>query len=401
MNVIHRRLALLFFLLASLGFQQLAYANQKLVKGIYLTQTTLENTAYLTYLIDHSKAVGITTFVIDMEKPSKKYEKNIALLKNNGIQYIARVVVFPEGGKPDQIASPVYWEKRYNLVKTAMDYGAEEIQLDYIRYNTKQHASADNAKNIFKVVEFFKDKVAARKIPLQVDVFGISSFGESKHIGQNIRLLAESVDAMCPMVYPSHYEPFREHAITPYETVYSSLKAFHKQFEGKVPFKLYAYIEISNYRFPLPGEKRRAYVVAQMKAVEDAGADGWYVWSAHNKYDYLFSLMGQLALEEKNSAAKTTMLANANGNASIDQIANTANLPKYMQNDANLGPSKNAASTQPTNAEIKARIALSLNNEINPAINIKALSVDLSKNTTINPLASKLPLLDHLFKTQL
>jgi hypothetical protein len=290
----HSRLALLLLLtLLSMGVSSTAGAG--LVKGIYLTQTTLEDTEYLNYLIDHAKAVGINTFVVDMEIPSKKYQKNIALLKENNIRYVARVVVFPDGGRADQIASQAYWAKRYRLIETAVNYGANEIQLDYIRYNTRQKASSENAKNILKVVQWYKDKLKPQGIPLQADVFGISSFGESKHIGQNLRFMAQSLDALCPMVYPSHFEPFRVHAVTPYETIYTSLTALRSQFDYKMPVKLYAFIEISNYRYSLAPAKRHAYIIAEMKAVRDSGADGWYVWSAHNKYDYLFSLMGELA----------------------------------------------------------------------------------------------------------
>lgn len=289
------------------------------VKGIYLTQTTMENTAELKTLIEKAKAVGINTFVVDMEIPSKRYQQNVSLLKDNNIRYVARVVVFPTGGHPEQISDPKYWEKRYKLVKTAVDYGAAEIQLDYIRYNSKQPASADNAKHISSVVQYFREKVP-QSIPLQADVFGISSFGESKHIGQNLRLMAQSVNALCPMVYPSHFEPYREHAVTPYQTIYTSLRALRSQFSENMPVKVYAYIEISNYRFPLPGDKRRNYVLSEMKAVQDANADGWYVWSAHNKYDYLFKLMGQINQQSKDGEVTNAMVAinNPNNKAKSD-----------------------------------------------------------------------------------
>ena len=78
------------------------------IKGIYINQGTLENTAYLKQLIDESKGVGINTFVVDMEKNTKNYGKNIKLIKDNGIRYVARVVVFPDGGKADQIKSQAF-----------------------------------------------------------------------------------------------------------------------------------------------------------------------------------------------------------------------------------------------------------------------------------------------------
>jgi hypothetical protein len=303
----YARLAFLFLLtLFTLGFGGTANA---FVKGIYLTQTTMEDTKYLKYLIAHAKAVGISTFVVDMEIPSKLYEQNVKLLKENDINYVARVIVFPNGGTADKIKSEAYWEKRYKLVQTAVAYGAQQIQLDYIRYSSKQHASSDNAKDIVRVVQYYKDKLRPQSIPLQADVFGISSFGESKHIGQNLRMMASTVDALCPMVYPSHFEPFRIHAVSPYQTIYISLRALRSQFNYKMPVKLYAYIEISNYRYPLPGNQRHAYILAEMKAVNDAGADGYYVWSAHNKYDYLFTLLGELQKQSPEAQQKALQAA--------------------------------------------------------------------------------------------
>jgi hypothetical protein len=304
----YARLAFLFLLtFLTLGFGGAANAN--FVKGIYLTQTTMEDTHYLKYLIEHAKAVGITTFVVDLEIPSKLYAQNIKLLKENDINYVARIIVFPSGGTPEKIKSQAYWEKRYKLIQAAVSYGAQQIQLDYIRYSTKQHASSDNAKDIVKVVQFYKDKLTPQGIPLQADVFGISSYGESKHIGQNLRMMASTVDALCPMVYPSHFEPYRIHAVSPYQTIYLSLRALRSQFDYKMPVKLYAYIEISNYRYPLPGNQRHAYILAEMKAANDAGADGYYVWSAHNKYDYLFTLLSELQKQSPEAQQKTLQTA--------------------------------------------------------------------------------------------
>jgi hypothetical protein len=261
------------------------------IKGIYVTQYNLENTAFLNYLIKHAKAAGIDTFVVDLEKPSKRYRDNVALLKENNIHYVARIVMFPNGGTARVIRDPAYWQKRYTLVKQAVDWGATQIQLDYIRYNVAQKASPENAKHILEIIQWYKTKLSGQNIPLQVDVFGIASFGESKHIGQNIKLFSQSVDAVCPMVYPSHYVPFPEHFKHPYDTVYDSLMSIRDQFDDKMPIKLYAYIELSNYHYPMSHEKTLAYIRAQLEAVEAAGADGWYAWSPHNRYDNLFYVL--------------------------------------------------------------------------------------------------------------
>lgn len=292
MKTIHGILALLIQItLFFFGLINPAHAG--LVKGIYITQPTLEDTKRLTYLIRNAKKSGISTFIIDLERPSKRTQDNIALVRSHNINYVARIIIFPNGGgTPELVTSERHWEKKYKLIKYAIGYGAKQIQLDYIRYNTKQPASSAHAQNIFKIIRFYKARLAKQNIPLQIDVFGISSFGEEKHIGQNVKLFSQTIDVLCPMVYPSHYEPFRIHAVTPYKTVYESLGSIKGQFSSKrLPFKIYPYIELSNYRYPLSRQKKLSYIYAQIQAVEAAGADGWYAWSANNLYDNLFTVL--------------------------------------------------------------------------------------------------------------
>lgn len=274
------------------------------VKGIYVTQWNFENTAFLNHLIKHAKAAGIDTFVVDLELISKKYKANTALLKENNIRYVARIIMFPGGGTSEQIHNPVYWQRKYPLVQQAVNWGAKEIQLDYIRYSSKEKADPQHSKDILHIIAWYKSKLAGQNIPLQVDVFGVASFGESKHIGQNVKLFSECVDAICPMVYPSHYTPFNEHFKRPFETVYDSLTRIRKIFSNKMPIKMYAYIELSNYHFSMSREKTLEYIQAQLLAVKQSGADGWYAWSPHNRYDNLFYILEHNVLNDRQTASK-------------------------------------------------------------------------------------------------
>jgi len=262
------------------------------VKGIYLTQNTAENRARVQYLIDNAKETGISVFIVDYFGPSKAYTANIQHIKDSGIHYIARIPVFPGGATPEQVDSEDYLAKRLTQVQDALALGAEEIQLDYIRYKPTQKPSDKNAEKIAGVIQYFKDHVEPTGAKLQVDVFGISTFKPSVYIGQNLKLFAEKVDALCPMVYPSHYEPFRQHAKTPYKTVFTSIAALKRQIEpNSSNIKVYAYIELFNYRYPLSHSARKEYILAQLKAVKDSGANGWYAWSAGNRYDILFEVL--------------------------------------------------------------------------------------------------------------
>ncbi len=294
------------------------FANSALatpfVKGIYINQSTIENTAYLKQLIQESKEAGINTFVIDLAKITRNYQKNVRLVKGSGIRYVARIVVFPDGGQANQIKSSAYWEDRYKLVESAIGFGADEIQLDYIRYSSKQPASAQNAKDVKEVIKWFKTKMAASKVPLQIDIFGEVSFKESPHIGQNIQLFADSIDSASPMVYPSHYAPYQKHSKEPYQTVYNSLQALKKQFNQNPPFKLIPYVEASNYHYKMSGVQKATYVMAQIQASEDAKADGWYVWSPGNVYSSLFSGLKNRSssIAQKQNNKNTTQVSASN-----------------------------------------------------------------------------------------
>lgn len=285
------KLLIIVALIAIVGFSTPLFA-EAFVKGIYITQSTAESSKRMRYLIKEAKSVGISTFVIDIYYKNSRYAKNIALVKKNGIRYVARVVVFPYGGTPKQVRSKAYWEKRWRQAKYAIQLGAEAIQLDYIRYKPTQRSSSQNAKEIYEVIKFFRNRLKGTGVRLQIDIFGVAAHGHSKAIGQDVSLFANAVDAINPMVYPSHYEPFRHHAVRPYETVLDSVIALREQLGREHPhIRIHAFIELYNYRFPMSYQTRVRYIKAQMQAARDAGANGYYVWSARNKYKILFRIL--------------------------------------------------------------------------------------------------------------
>lgn len=281
--------------LASVGLLftlAIAIPAKALEKGIYITQSTLEDNKRINYLMKRAKNSGINTFVIDYERASKKYNQNITLVQDNGFHYVARVVIFPDGAKSKaQMFSESYREKKFNLMKQAIALGADEIQMDYIRYNSKTKSSPQNAQDVNATIQWYKNKLKPYNVPLQIDVFGITSFHPENRIGQYPKVFAGSVDSINPMVYPSHYEPFRQASAQPYKTVHSSLISLKEQLKDQPPVKIRAFIEAYNYRYPLSRAQKGSYALAQIKAAEDAKVDGWYFWSANNHYDHVFSVL--------------------------------------------------------------------------------------------------------------
>lgn len=263
-------------------------------KGIYLTQYTAENPEKLDYFIQKAHETGINTFVIDHDYFSSRYAKMMAKVKASGIKIITRVVVFTDGGNAQQIKSQAHWEKVYKYIDDAINAGSDVIQLDYIRYSSKQPANPQHAKDVYEVIKWFKYKINSRNVPMEIDIFGEVSYYPSMHIGQDLKMFADSVDGVNPMVYPSHFWPYEKYSAEPYKTINNSLNALQHHFDGKAPFKVHAFIEAANYHYlkKTSDAQKQKYLLEEIRAVDDAkNGAGWYVWSANNNYDNLFYVL--------------------------------------------------------------------------------------------------------------
>ncbi len=263
-------------------------------KGIYLTQYTLENPKKLDYLIREAKETGINTFVIDHEYYSSHYAPAIAKVKAAGIKDVTRIIVFSDGGNAQQIHSKEHWEEKLKLANDAIKAGSDAIQLDYIRYSSKEPANPQHAKDVYQIIKWFKTRINAQGVPMEIDIFGEVSYYPSMHIGQDLKMFADSVDGMNPMVYPSHFWPYQKYSAEPYKTINNSLKALVGQFNNNVPFKVHAFIEAANFHYvtKTSNADKQKYLLQEIRAVEDAhDVTGWYVWSANNVYENLFTVL--------------------------------------------------------------------------------------------------------------
>lgn len=263
-------------------------------KGIYLTQYMLENPKKLDYLISESKATGINTFVVDHEYYSSHYAPALAKVKAAGLKIVTRIVVFSDGGNAKQIHSQNHWEEKLKLAQDAIKSGTDVIQLDYIRYSSKEPANPQHAKDVYQVIKWFKTKINAQNTPMEIDIFGEVSYYPSMHIGQDIKMFANVVDGVNPMVYPSHFWPYQKYSAVPYQTINNSLNALVGQFGDHAPFKVHAFIEAANYHYikKTSDAEKQKYLLQEIRAVEDAkGVSGWYVWSANNVYENLFKVL--------------------------------------------------------------------------------------------------------------
>ena len=163
--------------------------------------------------------------------------------------------------------------------------GAEAVQLDYIRFNVRASRSKQNVHDVHKVIKYIRQKMHGTGVKLQIDIFGVAAERPNQTIGQDPALFAPDLDAINPMVYPSHYpsgfEGFANPAQYPYEIVYKSLiRAEEVLNSDHNRAKLRPWLQ----DFDLGAIYTPEMIRLQKQATYDADGFGWLLWNASNRY---------------------------------------------------------------------------------------------------------------------
>lgn len=256
-------------------------------------------------------------------------EAYIKFLKARGIYVIARQVIFHDNKlareKPEwaiRSSSPIaraaekgyrkdvwvdrkgsawadpynsdIWKYNIHIAEKAAELGFQEVQYDYVRFPSdgptklcvysKPHSSASAVKALEEFLHRSREKLNARGVGLSIDVFGLvgSSTGDLG-IGQKLTQLIDHVDAISPMMYPSHYYAgefgIKDPNSSPYETIYRSIKDTKKVL-GNHPVELRPWLQDFSLGVKYDGKKIRD----QIDAAADLGVNEWLLWNPSCRY---------------------------------------------------------------------------------------------------------------------
>jgi len=194
-----------------------------------------------------------------------------------------------------------------DLVEESLAAGADEIQLDYVRYpvlgikNANFHL-AERKLTQATVIRDFVRRVhhitQARGVPLSLDVFGVIAFGHPADInalGQDPALLAPECEALSPMVYPSHFakgfngwdEPGDHPEIVGMgTTAIRQYIAAHGVHGGAV---IRPWLQAASYKSPVFSSGPSRYLANEIHAADLAGATGWLMWNPGQDYGYAWA----------------------------------------------------------------------------------------------------------------
>ena len=183
------------------------------------------------------------------------------------------------------------WKYVTDLGEAAAKAGFDEIQFDYVRFPTDGDLSSavfpgKTKQRKDRVITSFLEYASNRLKPLGVrvsaDVFGLSAT-RNMGIGQRPNRIAPYLDAIYPMVYPSHFGPgeynLPDPNAQPGRTVALALRDFDSALTGEET-RLVPWLQ----DFSLGRTYRLADVQDQIQAARDAGAEGFMLWNAAGLY---------------------------------------------------------------------------------------------------------------------
>ena len=325
------------------------------VKGIYVTGPAA-GSERMEQLIDLVSSTELNTMVIDvkndegnltykMEVPASanleagiRYVKDmpalVERLHQQGIYVIARIVCFkdpvlaaarPElalrlpDGKAVMDANGLAWVNPYKeevwdylctLAECASRDGFDEIQFDYVRFPIGNDANAADygvdmstyprEAGLTDFFDYASKRLHEKQIIFGADLFGtiIGSDVDRDRTGQYYTSIAEQTDAICPMIYPSHYANgtfgMKVPDQYPYETIANALQLSKEELsetdspKGVVRPWLQCFNAIWVDGHITYGSKE---VHDQIQAVYDAGYEEWFLWHASNHYEQVKSAL--------------------------------------------------------------------------------------------------------------
>lgn len=323
------------------------YSAPEDVRGIYIPASKVKN--YEEY-IRIAKETDINSFVIDIKNdygyltvdvenealeamgctledpPISDIKKVISRLYEEGIYPIARIVAFkdsvvtqkfPERAVKD-LSGNVYktrsgehwldpynkenWEYILEVSKYAIDLGFKEIQFDYIRFHESMNENTirldSNISKVDIITEFTRyicENLREYGAYVSADVFGaiILSEIDSETVGQDFTEMSKYLDAICPMVYPSHYAKgtfgIEYPHIDPYGIILKNMELAQDHIR-EIPYSerkviIRPWLQDFTMKSLEPYlEYGPEQIREQIKATYDAGLNQWLFWNASGNY---------------------------------------------------------------------------------------------------------------------
>jgi hypothetical protein len=183
------------------------------------------------------------------------------------------------------------WDYNVDIAEAAARAGFDEIMFDYIRFPTDGDLSTAvfpgkvkerKGETLTRFLTYARERLHPLGVRISAAVFGLSGVRDLG-IGQRPKMLAKQLDAIYPMVYPSHYGAgelgIDDPNANPQQTVALSLQAFRQQLKGS-DARMIPWLQ----DFSLGRTYKLADVKAQILAARRMKSQGFLLWNAEGVY---------------------------------------------------------------------------------------------------------------------
>jgi hypothetical protein len=313
------------------------------VRGLYVFRFAA-NPRRMKKLLAIADSTEINAFVIDVKDEfGLNFNPTDPLLKKNagtqskatrlaqvvdtmrahGILPIARIVVFKDSvtarNNPDHTIrkadgsawrdkkgqtwvnpyANAIWEYNFRVAEEAIKMGFGEIQFDYIRFPEPyrslppqvfpEQRGRTKPQVLAEFLSTARERFAKLGVRTTADIFGlVTTVGGTLEVGQKWEPISQSVDAVLPMVYPSHYPPgsfqLPHPNADPYDVIHIAISRARERDE-KLGIKgehVRPWLQAFSIGLPKYGAHE---IEEQKRAVYDSGYDGWILWEPGTRYD--------------------------------------------------------------------------------------------------------------------
>ncbi len=190
-------------------------------------------------------------------------------------------------------ANPDIKEYNISVAEEAAALGVDHILWDYLR---KPDGPVENMTipglegsvedEVYAFTAAADERLAPYGVQHGASLYGVSA-DRPGEVGQDVERLADVLDYVSPMIYPSHWGPgeydVANPLMQPYDIVSSTLEVWLEATEGKRA-RVAPWLEDSNWPIRLGYPDRADYVREQIRATYDAGINEWLLWDSAVKY---------------------------------------------------------------------------------------------------------------------
>jgi hypothetical protein len=190
------------------------------------------------------------------------------------------------------------------LVDETLTAGVDEIQLDYVRYPTEGITNAvfglGQAKTTDVIAGFVgrvHEHTQEAGVPLSLDLFGVVAWQRGADVratGQDLARLGPLVEAISPMVYPSHFREgfngYAEPGAHPEVVLFGTKQA--ESVLRKAGSTAVVRPWIQAFPWHAPGYSS-TYVFQEIAQARAGRGNGWLAWNAGGYYAEVFAAAWQ------------------------------------------------------------------------------------------------------------